>query len=150
MRTSEALLHLVTAPRSARPAKAPAPEAISGSRLIELRPHSLAWSAIANFSARLGIEPASLLRVIGISERTAIRRRAEGYLKPEEADRLLRVGRIFEEATRILGNEERAAGWLSDPSPVFHNQPPLTFLDSDAGAHEVILELLRIDYGVFA
>lgn len=107
------------------------------------------WSSIKTFSKRLGIEPAELLRLIGITERTALRRKTEGFLKPDEADRLLRIGRILKEATRIFGEEERAAGWLSDPSPFFYDGPPLLFLDSDGGTQAVMEELGRIDYGIF-
>src|SRR5580698_10051664 len=106
-------------------------------QLVDIGPQSVPWSSVAGFSTRLGIEPAALLRLIGISERTALRRKEEGYLKPDEADRLLRIGRIYEEATRILGDERRAAGWLSHPSPFFYDEPPLNFLDSDGGAQAV-------------
>ena len=119
-------------------------------QLTDLSSRSVPWSSIAGFSIRLGIEPAELLRLIGVSERTALRRKEEGYLKPDEADRLLRIGRVYEEATRILGDEMRAAGWLSHPSPMFYDAPPLTFLDSDGGTQAVIEELGRIEYGLFA
>jgi putative toxin-antitoxin system antitoxin component (TIGR02293 family) len=119
-------------------------------QLVDINPHSVPWSSIAGFSTRLGIEPAELLRLIGVSERTALRRKAEGYLKPDEADRLLRIGRIFEEATRVLGDERRAAGWLNHPSPMFYDAAPLSFLDSDGGTQAVSAELGRIDYGEFA
>jgi putative toxin-antitoxin system antitoxin component (TIGR02293 family) len=119
-------------------------------QLVDIGPQSVPWSSIAGFSTRLGIEPAALLRLIGMSERTALRRKTEGYLKPDEADRLLRVGRVFEEATRVLGDEQRAAGWLNHPSPYFFNAPPLSFLDSDGGTQAVSEELGRIDYGDFA
>ena len=119
-------------------------------QLVDISPHSVPWSSVAGFSTRLGIEPAALLQLIGMSERTALRRKAEGYLKPDEADRLLRIGRVYEEATRVLGDECRAAGWLSDPSPFFYDAPPLSYLDSDGGTQAVSEELGRIEYGLFA
>jgi putative toxin-antitoxin system antitoxin component (TIGR02293 family) len=119
-------------------------------QLVDIGPQSVPWSSVGGFSTRLGIEPAALLRLIGISERTAIRRKTEGYLKPDEADRLLRIGRIYEEATRVLGAEDRAAGWLSHPSPYLYNMTPLSLLDSDGGAQAVSEELGRIDYGELA
>jgi putative toxin-antitoxin system antitoxin component (TIGR02293 family) len=119
-------------------------------QLVDIGPQSVPWSSVAGFSTRLGIEPAALLRLIGISERTAVRRKAEGYLKPDEADRLLRIGRIYEEATRVLGAEDRAAGWLNHPSPYLYNMTPLSLLDSDGGAQAVSEELGRIDYGELA
>ena len=144
MKTIESVLDMVVVPT-------PVPTSPEkSSRFIDIEPHSVPWSSIAGFSTKLGIEPAALLRLIGISERTAIRRKAEGYLKPDEADRLLRVGRIFEEATRVLGAETRAAGWLNHPSPYLHNVTPLSLLDSDGGAQAVSEELVRIDYGELA
>lgn len=118
--------------------------------LIDIGPRSVPWSAVGGFSKRLGVEPTVLLKIIGVTERTALRRKSEGYLKPEEADRLLRVGRALEEATRVFGEESRAAGWLSDPSPAFHNAPPLQYLDSDGGTQAVMQEIGRIGYGLFA
>jgi uncharacterized protein (DUF2384 family) len=79
-------------------------------QLVDISPHSVPWSAIGGFSRRLRVEPAVLLRMIAMSEHTSLRHRTEGYLKTEEADKLLRIGRIFEEAIRIFGDEERAAG----------------------------------------
>jgi putative toxin-antitoxin system antitoxin component (TIGR02293 family) len=119
-------------------------------RLIELRPHSVPWSSIAGFSAKLGVESAMLLQIIGIPERTAVRRKAEGFLKIDEADRLLRVARVFEEASRVFGDEGRAAGWLKHPSPFLYDVAPLSLLDCDAGAQAVSEELGRIEYGEFA
>jgi putative toxin-antitoxin system antitoxin component (TIGR02293 family) len=119
-------------------------------QLVDIGPRSVPWSAVNAFGKRLGVEPAVLLKLIGITERTALRRKAEGYLKPDEADRLLRIGRVLEEATRVFGEESRAAGWLSDPSPMFYNASPLQFLDSDGGTQAVMQELIRIDYGEFA
>jgi len=119
-------------------------------QLVDIGPQSVPWSSVAGFSTRLGIEPAALLRLIGISERTAVRRKEEGYLKPDEADRLLRIGRVYEEATRVLGAEDRAAGWLNHPSPYLYDMTPLSLLDSDGGAQAVSEELGRIDYGELA
>jgi putative toxin-antitoxin system antitoxin component (TIGR02293 family) len=118
--------------------------------LIDLKARTVPWSSIKTFSKRLGIEPTELLRIIGVTERTALRRKTEGYLKPAEADRLLRIGRILEEALRVFGTEEKAVGWLNDPSPFFYDNSPLSFLDSDAGTQAVTAELVRIDYGEFA
>jgi putative toxin-antitoxin system antitoxin component (TIGR02293 family) len=143
MKAAESVLDLVTHKPRRKPRE-------RGGQLVDIGPHSVSWSSVIGFSARLRIELTELLRLIGVTERTAVRRKAEGYLKPDEADRLLRIGRIFAEATRVLGDERRAAGWLSDPSPMFYDAPPLSFLDSDGGTQAVFEELGRIDYGLFA
>jgi putative toxin-antitoxin system antitoxin component (TIGR02293 family) len=144
MKAVESVLEMVMAPNPGRT------QSEKSWRFVDLSPHSLPWSSVAGFSTRLGIEPDALLRLIGVSERTAARRKTEGYLKPDEADRLLRIGRVFEEATRVFGTERRAAGWLNHPSPFLYNVAPLTLLDSDGGAQAVSEEIGRIDYGDFA
>lgn len=144
MKTAGSVLQLVvdSKPRGKHPER--------NDQLVDIGPRSVPWSAVNAFSKRLGIEPAVLLKLIGITERTGLRRKAEGYLKPDEADRLLRIGRVLEEATRVFGEESRAAGWLSDPSPIFYDSPPLQYLDSDGGTQAVMQEIGRIGYGLFA
>jgi putative toxin-antitoxin system antitoxin component (TIGR02293 family) len=118
--------------------------------LVEIRPHSVPWSSVGHMSVKLGVPTVELLSVIGMAERTALRRQKEGYLKPDEADRLLRVGRVFEEASRVLGSDIKAAQWLGTPSVALFQSKPLSLLDSDAGTQAVTEELTRIDFGDFA
>jgi putative toxin-antitoxin system antitoxin component (TIGR02293 family) len=118
--------------------------------LVNTVDHSLQFSAVEELGQRLGVDAATLLDLIGIPERTRFRRRHDGFLKPDEADRLLRVARVFGEAIRVFGSEGKAAAWLKTPSPLFEDSAPLSYLDSDAGAHAVNEEIVRIDFGDFA
>lgn len=118
--------------------------------LVLIRPDSVPFSAVGNLSQKLTVPQSFLLEVIGLADRTAIRRKHEGYLKPDEADRLFRVARIFEEAVRIFGTEAKAAKWLTTVSPFTYDAAPVELLDSDAGAQAVSEELVRIDFGDFA
>jgi putative toxin-antitoxin system antitoxin component (TIGR02293 family) len=106
--------------------------------------------SVEHLGKRLGVDTSTLLDLMGIPERTRSRRRREGFLKPDEGDRLLRIARIFGEAIRVFGSEEKAALWLKNPSPLFEDSTPLSYLDSDGGAHAVSEELVRIDFGDFA
>jgi putative toxin-antitoxin system antitoxin component (TIGR02293 family) len=118
--------------------------------LVEIGFRTVPWSSVAQLSARLGVQPAEVIGLIGLAERTALRRQKEGFLKPDEADRLLRVGRVFEDAVRVFGSEEKAAKWLNAPAVAFSGVKPLTLLDCDAGSQIVGDELIRIDFGDFA
>ena len=131
---------------------APKPRRESGereARLVLIRPDSVPFSSVLYLSGRLGVSSSVLLGVIGIPERTSARRRQEGFLKTDEADRLLRVARIFEEAVRVFGTETKAARWLNTVSPLLYGVTPLSLLDSDAGAQAVRMERVRIDFGDF-
>ena len=122
----------------------------SGDSLVELPAHAVPYGAVDRLSKTLDIDPGALISIIGLSERTAARRKKEKYLKPEEADRLLRVARLTEEAARIFGSVDKAALWLKTTHPMFGEHTPLSMLSSDAGARAVGDELGRIDYGDFA
>jgi len=108
------------------------------------------YSAIETLAARLGVSTESLIAIIGMTPRTAARRKLEASLKPDESDRLFRVVRVFDEARRVLGSGDKAAAWLRAPHPMFWQHAPLRLLDSDAGAKAVTDELTRIDFGDFA
>jgi putative toxin-antitoxin system antitoxin component (TIGR02293 family) len=127
----------------------PRPGARPGN-LIELRPGMVPFGSVQTLADRLGADPGEILSLIGMSLRTAARRKDQGFLKPDEADRLLRVARVLEEATRVFGSEDKAARWLKAPHPSLGDVPPVSLLDSDAGTKLTVDELTRIDYGDFA
>ncbi|MES1261898.1 MAG: antitoxin Xre/MbcA/ParS toxin-binding domain-containing protein [Acidobacteriota bacterium] len=130
--------------------ESPGSDRPSATALIDLPPGSVPFASVDRLSEKLSIEPAALLALISMPERTAARRKHEGFLKSEEADRLLRVARILEEATRVFGSEPKAARWLSTGSPALYACTPLSLLDSDAGTQAVSDELGRIAFGDFA
>jgi putative toxin-antitoxin system antitoxin component (TIGR02293 family) len=104
-------------------------------RLIEVREGGVPFAAVVTLAQRLGVDSGDLLATIGVSSRTALRRKAQGALKAEEADRLLRVARVLQEATRVFGGEEKGATWLRTLHPMFGEVAPYRLLDSDAGAN---------------
>ncbi len=96
----------------------------------------------------LKIERPVLLKVLGISERTAQRKnKHEALLSPSASDRLARIDRIFHLAADVLGSEEKAAEWLKRPNRTLGNETPLDLLDTDAGSQQVERELRQIEFG---
>lgn len=124
--------------------------AIQYRQMATLASLSLPFTEVERLSAKLTIAPSELLDLIGVSERTANRRRHEGVLHKDEADRLLRVNRIFKETVRVFGSEKKAALWLSRPRIMFRGATALSLLGTDAGAEEVRDEIGRIEYGIFS
>lgn len=91
----------------------------------------------------------SLLEIIGVTPRTAARRKASGQFKPKEADRVFRIIRVFDEAVRVFGSPRMAATWLRTSHPLLWQCAPARLLASDAGAKAVTDELIRIEFGDF-
>jgi putative toxin-antitoxin system antitoxin component (TIGR02293 family) len=119
-------------------------------RAVDVKRHPIHFSSVERLGKHLRVDASTLLDLMGIPQRTRSRRRHDGILKADEADRLLRIARIFGEAVRILGSEDKAQHWLKASSPLFEGASPLSYLDSDGGAHAVGEELVRIDFGDFA
>ena len=118
--------------------------------LVDLDARTLPFAALTTLAARHGVPREELLAVARISPRTAARRKAERFLKPDEADRVLRIARVVEESARVFGGYAKAAAWLRARHPLLDGATPLALLGSDAGAKSVSDELVRIDYGDFA
>jgi putative toxin-antitoxin system antitoxin component (TIGR02293 family) len=122
----------------------------AGPALVEVRDGTVPFAAVSTLAQALGVEAQALFAVVGMTPRTAARRKAEGALTAAEADRLLRVARVLEEATRVFGTQEKAATWLRTTAPVLGGIEPYRLLESDAGAKAVSDELIRIEFGDFA
>ena len=96
---------------------------------------------------RLKIDRLVLVKVLGISERTAQRKhRQDELLSPSASDRLARIDRILTLAAAVLGSEEKGVEWLKRPNRPLGNETPLALLDTDLGSQEVERELRQIEF----
>lgn len=96
----------------------------------------------------LDIDKATLLSVLGISERTLQRKHVlSARLSPAASDRLARIGRIYALAVEVFGDTGKAAEWLKRPSRALGKEMPLRLLDTDAGTQQVEGELRQIQHG---
>src|SRR5215472_5507363 len=96
----------------------------------------------------LAIDRASLLDVLGISERTVQRKHARSArLGAAASDRLSRIDRIYSLAVDVFGDARKAAEWLKRPNRALGKELPLELLDTDAGTQQVEGELRQIQHG---
>lgn len=98
----------------------------------------------------MGISEQALASVTRIAVRTLTRRKKEGRLRPEESERLLRIGLLFDRAVEVLGGRELAQQWFITPIIALGRVTPLEYADTEPGAREVENVLGRIEYGVFS
>lgn len=115
-------------------------------KLLEL---GLPFSAIARLQAASGLTLDRIKQVVRISEGSFARRKHTGRLSQDESERLLRIGRIFEQATALHdGDPSSARQWLETPIPALANHRPLDLAQTEPGAREVEDLIGRIEYGV--
>ena len=84
-------------------------------------------------------------RVVQIPLRTLARRTV---LKPDESERILRIGRLYDLACEVLGSPAAARRWLSRPVQALGGAVPLEHADTEPGAREVEDLLGRVEHGV--
>jgi putative toxin-antitoxin system antitoxin component (TIGR02293 family) len=96
----------------------------------------------------LQVPDVRLADIIHIPKTTLTRRKREGRFSFEESERLYRIVRLYNFATRVLGTSENAREWLRTPSGDFEDKTPLEYAETEIGAREVEAVLDRIADGV--
>jgi putative toxin-antitoxin system antitoxin component (TIGR02293 family) len=111
----------------------------------------LPWKTFARFADNIGLPAEQVADVIAIPPRTLARRTAEGRLKPDESDRLVRLARVFGKALDLFhGDRESATLWLTDLNLALGRVAPLDYARTEIGADEVEALVDRIQYGIFS
>lgn len=89
--------------------------------------------------------------VLRISHRTLARRQAcNELLKPDESERVMRLGSVFCLAVEILGTAEAAQRWFKKPRAEMNGDTPFMYCDTELGRIEIEHVLGRIAEGVYA
>lgn len=89
-----------------------------------------------------------------IGPATTVKRRLDGNerLSQTETERLLRVARIYSEATQLFGSDDAAMAWMTSPAEFVQGQPPIKPVElaaSDSGARLLESHIQRTAYGMF-
>lgn len=116
---------------------------------VKLVECGLPFGAIARLQAASGLTLDRIKQVVRISEGSFARRKQAGRLSQDESERLLRIGRVFEQATSLHdGDQASARQWLETPIPALGNLRPLDLAQTEPGAREVEDLIGRIEHGV--
>ena len=119
--------------------------------LAELVREGLPAGSVKLLAERLDMGSTALSRKLGIPQRTLTRRMSHrSRLTAAESDRTVRLARVYASAVEMIGDEERAVGWLQTPNRALWGERPLDQLDTDVGAREVEDLLGRIAYGIYS
>jgi putative toxin-antitoxin system antitoxin component (TIGR02293 family) len=109
----------------------------------------LAYSALERFQRNTGLNATALAELIQLPARTLARRKEAGRLHPDEADRLMRVARVFGRALDLFeGEREAARHWLGSKQSLLGNLVPLELAGTDVGALEVEHLIGRLAHGI--
>ncbi len=105
-------------------------------------------AAFDRLRSELAVPAEELAEILGIPPRT-LARRTERF-KPDESERLLRIGSVVQKANDVLEEPLAARRWMTQPKQALGGLTPLRCCDSEMGAREVEALLGRIEHGVFS
>jgi putative toxin-antitoxin system antitoxin component (TIGR02293 family) len=120
-------------------------------RLVERVEEGLSFGELERLRQNMGLSMDEMAGLVQIRPRTLDRRKKEGWLRPEESDRLLRASRVFGRAIALFeGDGEGALVWLSTPQMALGGAVPLEMARTEIGAREVEGLIGRLEHGVFS
>jgi putative toxin-antitoxin system antitoxin component (TIGR02293 family) len=125
--------------------------ASSSAELIEQVERGFSFKTLHTLESRSGLPGSALAGLVGIPERTLARRRSKGKFTPEESERLLRLGTVFELAVQLFeGDNAAALRWLTAPRKALEGKTPLAYARTELGAREVEDLIGRLEHGVIS
>ena len=125
-------------------------KAMHPTKLIHRIQKGLRFSELETLQNTLDLPFEQLAAKLAISRSTLQRRKAAGRLSPDESDKVMRLQRLLEHATKVFGDVEKARAWLKHPQYGLGGAVPLDYAETEIGAREVDDLLGRIDYGVYS
>jgi len=124
-------------------------EAANPLELIERVRKGLSFSAFAQFQKRTALSTEDVARLVDIPIRTLNRRKAEGRLRADESDRLVRASRVVGGAIALFEGDVLAAlRWLGAPQVALGGRRPIEIAGTDVGAREIEALVGRIEHGI--
>ena len=108
-------------------------------------------STVTLLAETLSLHRAQVAERLSIPPRTLSRRLAtKSRLTHEESDRTLRMAKVVALAREVLGTEEKASRWMSNPNRALGGRRPFNQLDTELGVRSVEEVLHRIAYGMYS
>src|SRR6266481_1005075 len=129
--------------------KTHSPKAKHSSELIRKIQKGLRFSELETLQNSIDLPFEQLAAKLAISRSTLQRRKAAGRLSTDESDKVMRLSRLLEHATHVLGDIEKARAWLKFPQRGLGGAVPLDYAETEVGAREVDNLLGRIEYSVY-
>ncbi len=117
--------------------------------LIRKIQKGLRFTELETLQSTIDLPFEQLAAKLSISRSTLQRRKAAGRLSPDESDKVMRLSRLLEHATKVFGDIEKARAWLKFPQRGLGNAVPLDYAETEVGAREVDDLLGRIEYSVY-
>ena len=108
-------------------------------------------STVERLAGTLSLHRSQVAERLNIPSRTLSRRlAAKSRLTHDESDRAMRMARVVALAKEVLGSDEKASRWMSNPNRALGGKRPFDQLDTEPGVRSVEEVLYGIAYGMYS
>lgn len=108
-------------------------------------------STVELLAGTLSLHRSQVAERLNIPSRTLSRRlAAKSRLTHDESDRAMRMARVVALAKEVLGSDEKASHWMSNPNRALGGKRPFDQLDTEPGVRSVEEVLYGIAYGMYS
>lgn len=108
-------------------------------------------STVDLLAGTLSLHRSQVAERLNIPSRTLSRRMAtKSRLTHDESDRAMRMARVVALAKEVLGSDEKASHWMSNPNRALGGKRPFDQLDTEPGVRKVEEVLYAIAYGMYS
>jgi len=108
-------------------------------------------STVERLAGTLSLHRSQVAERLNIPSRTLSRRlAAKSRLTHDESDRTMRMARVVALAKEVLGSDEKASHWMSNPNRALGGKRPFDQLDTEPGVRSVEEVLYGIAYGMYS
>lgn len=118
--------------------------------LYELSRRGLPKKALVHLLKNLNVTLKAMAALIHITERTLQRKSENDILDAVTSEQIIQIAQVYSRGTEVFGAHDRFSQWLETENTAFENKRPLELLASRYGAHMVLDELGRLEYGIIA
>jgi putative toxin-antitoxin system antitoxin component (TIGR02293 family) len=120
-----------------------------GSALNAALARGIDYNALVTLAACIGLAPREMVRLLGISRSTLLRREKKGRFTQAESDRIYRMAKVYQAAIDLFeGDNAAACRWLKAPVKGLGYVRPIDMLQTMAGT-ETVLDLIgRLEHGI--
>lgn len=118
--------------------------------IMKLTRQGLPKRALMLFAKKISLTLQELSNIMHISERTLQRYDDTEIVKTEYAEKAIELARLYTRGEEVFGSLDKFKAWMKTPVHVFHNETPVSLLDTSVGFDILFKELGRIEHGIFA
>lgn len=119
-------------------------------RLIDDIESGLSVEDVDLASESLGLRIDDLAHYGVIAQRTLTHSKQNGKFSAVQSDRISRFFRVYQNAVKTFGTDDKTKTWLMRPTRVLDNRSPCELINTDEGTRLVEQLLHRISHGLGA